>query len=119
MNAVDKVGDATRVANAVDKLNDSGKVANAVDKATDTGKAVVKSADCEVIRNSAQVIRNSGGESIAGHTLQKHAGRHPHIWEPVKGSSSQINEQAMKHLDEIIAASVISKQCLVIEVCAF
>ena len=45
---------------------------------------------------------HKGGETLAGHALQKHAGRNPDIWGKVKGGADQINQQAMKHIDEII-----------------
>ena len=41
---------------------------------------------------------HKGGETIAGHALQKHAGRHPEIWGRIKGGSDEINEIALKHL---------------------
>ena len=43
-----------------------------------------------------------GGETVVGHALQKHAGRNPHIWEKVKGGPAQINQMALKHLQEIL-----------------
>ena len=47
---------------------------------------------------------HKGGETIAGHALQKHAGRHPEIWGRIKGGSDEINETALKHLNEILDA---------------
>lgn len=43
-----------------------------------------------------------GGESEAGHSLQKHAGRNPDIWGKVKGGSDQINQTALNHLNDIL-----------------
>ncbi|KJX70282.1 hypothetical protein WH82_03255 [Parageobacillus thermoglucosidasius] len=43
-----------------------------------------------------------GGETVVGHALQKHAGRNPHIWGKVKGGPAQINQMALKHLQEIL-----------------
>ena len=45
-----------------------------------------------------------GGESIAGHSLQKHAGRNANVWGRVQGGPEQINQQAMNHINEIIRA---------------
>ena len=45
---------------------------------------------------------HKGGETLAGHALQKHAGRNPDIWGSIKGGAEQINQQAMKHIDDII-----------------
>lgn len=56
------------------------------------------------VNKSVSAIRNSGGETIAGHALQKHAGRNPDIWGKVSGNSANINAQAMKHIDDIISA---------------
>ena len=47
---------------------------------------------------------HKGGETIAGHALQKHAGRHPEIWGRIKGGSDEINETALKHLNKILDA---------------
>lgn len=62
------------------------------------------------VRVSSDTIINSatqakkGGETVAGHALQKHAGRNPDIWGKVKGGSDQINQTAQKHLEDIIDA---------------
>lgn len=45
---------------------------------------------------------HKGGETIAGHALQKHAGRNPNIWGSVKGGSEQINQQAVEHINDIL-----------------
>ncbi len=47
-------------------------------------------------------IPEKGGETVVGHALQKHAGRNPHIWGKVKGDPDQINQMALKHLEEIL-----------------
>ena len=57
----------------------------------------------DTIINSATSSKK-GGETIVGHALQKHAGRHPEIWGKVKGGPGQINETALNHLNEIINA---------------
>ena len=44
-----------------------------------------------------------GGETVAGHALQKHAGRNPDIWGKVSGNSANINKTAMQHIDDIIS----------------
>ena len=79
----------------MDKTTDTAK---AVDKASD----IVKIVDVDRINDTANIIRNSGGETIAGHTLQKHAGRNPQIWGAVKGNSESINRQAMEHINDIL-----------------
>jgi len=48
---------------------------------------------------------HKGGETVAGHALQKHAGRNPDIWGKIKGGADQINQQAMNHINEIINGS--------------
>jgi RHS repeat-associated protein len=48
---------------------------------------------------------HKGGETLAGHALQKHAGRNPNIWGSVKGGAEQINQLAMKHINDIINGS--------------
>lgn len=45
---------------------------------------------------------HKGGETLAGHALQKHAGRNPNIWGNVKGGAEQINQQAMEHINDIL-----------------
>ena len=47
---------------------------------------------------------NKGGETIVGHALQKHAGRNPEIWGKIKGGPEEINQIALKHLNEIMEA---------------
>ena len=43
-----------------------------------------------------------GGETVAGHALQKHAGRKPNIWGRIKGNSAKINNTAMNHIKDIL-----------------
>lgn len=45
-----------------------------------------------------------GGETVAGHALQKHAGRNPDIWGKVSGNSESINNAAMQQIDDILGA---------------
>jgi len=58
----------------------------------------------EIIIKSA-IQGKKGGETVVGHALQKHAGRNPHIWGKIKGGPDQINQTALKHLEEIIDAT--------------
>ncbi|PHB60826.1 hypothetical protein COE90_29380, partial [Bacillus pseudomycoides] len=51
--------------------------------------------------NSATTPKK-GGETVVGHAFQKHAGRNPDILGKVKGGPDQINQTALKHLEEII-----------------
>lgn len=67
------------------------------------GSNIVTASDVPSIINSA-TLSKKGGESIVGHALQKHAGRHPEIWNKVKGNAEMINNMALKHLQEIIDA---------------
>lgn len=60
--------------------------------------------DINKIHQTAANIRSSGGETVAGHALQKNAGRKPDIWGKVKGNSENINNQAMQHIDDIVSA---------------
>ena len=53
------------------------------------------------ILDSASAAKK-GGETVAGHALQKHAGRNPNIWGKVSGNSANINKIAMQHIDDII-----------------
>ena len=92
------ITDASKVAKAADKAKDASKATKAVDKAS----YIVKIVDVDRISDTANIIRNSGGETIAGHALQKHAGRNPQIWGAVKGNSESINRQAMEHINDII-----------------
>jgi RHS repeat-associated protein len=57
----------------------------------------------ETVINSATAPKK-GGETVVGHALQKHAGRNPDIWGKVKGGPDQINQTALKHLEEILDA---------------
>lgn len=59
--------------------------------------------DTAKIKETARAPKK-GGETVAGHALQKHAGRNPDIWGKVMGNSEQINQTAMNHLEEIINA---------------
>ncbi|MBZ2151563.1 hypothetical protein K1I86_02450 [Streptococcus cristatus] len=92
------ITDASKVAKAADKAKDASKATKAVDKAS----YIVKIVDVDRISDTANIIRNSGGETIAGHALQKHAGRNPQIWGAVKGNSESINRQAMEHINDIL-----------------
>ncbi|MEY8357230.1 hypothetical protein AALB39_28350 [Lachnospiraceae bacterium 54-53] len=59
------------------------------------------------INKALETVRQAhkGGETLAGHALQKLAGRNPNIWGSVKGGAEQINQQAMKHINDIINGS--------------
>lgn len=57
--------------------------------------------DIDKIINSASQPKK-GGETIAGHALQKHAGRNPDIWGKVSGNSENINNTAMQHINDIL-----------------
>ena len=92
------ITDASKVAKAADKAKDASKATKAVDKAS----YIVKIVDVDRISDTANIIRNSGGETIAGHALQKHAGRNPQIWGAVKGNSESINRQAMEHINDLL-----------------
>ena len=92
------ITDASKVAKAADKAKDASKATTAGDKAS----YIVKIVDLDRISDTANIIRNSGGETIAGHALQKHAGRNPQIWGAVKGNSESINRQAMEHINDIL-----------------
>ena len=45
-----------------------------------------------------------GGETEAGHSYQKHGGRHPETWGKASGGPKQINNTAMQHIDNILNA---------------
>ncbi|MDE6054383.1 MAG: hypothetical protein K2G55_11605, partial [Lachnospiraceae bacterium] len=45
-----------------------------------------------------------GGETEAGHSFQKHGGRHPETWGKVSGGPEQINNTAMQHIEDILNA---------------
>ena len=62
-----------------------------------------KAADVSKIIDSASQAKK-GGETVAGHALQKHAGRNPDIWGKVSGNSESINNAAMQHIDDILGA---------------
>lgn len=53
---------------------------------------------------SSATAPKKGGETVAGHALQKHAGRNPDIWGRVRGGPEQINQVAQKHLQDILDA---------------
>ncbi|TQR39824.1 hypothetical protein C7Y47_02025 [Lysinibacillus sphaericus] len=72
-------------------------------KNIDKGTVNAISVNRDTIINSATQAKK-GGETVVGHALQKHGGRHPDIWGKVKGGSDQINQTAKKHLEEIINA---------------
>ncbi|MBC1922900.1 pre-toxin TG domain-containing protein [Listeria grayi] len=59
--------------------------------------------EVSVVERTAQIPKK-GGETVVGHALQKHAGRNPNIWGKVKGNSNQINQTALKHLNEVLSA---------------
>lgn len=59
--------------------------------------------EVSVVERTAQIPKK-GGETVVGHALQKHAGRNPDIWGKVKGNSNQINQTALKHLNEVLSA---------------
>ena len=44
------------------------------------------------------------GSTVAGHALAKHAGRNPEIWGKVTGAMKGWNDQAMKHVRDIVLA---------------
>uniref|UniRef100_UPI002625574E hypothetical protein n=1 Tax=Halomonas sp. TaxID=1486246 RepID=UPI002625574E len=44
------------------------------------------------------------GSTVIGHALSKHAGRNPAIWGSTTGAMSTWNDQAIKHLDDIVNA---------------
>lgn len=60
-----------------------------------------KTPNINKIINSATQPKK-GGETIAGHALQKHAGRNPDIWGKVSGNAENINNSAMKHINDIL-----------------
>jgi hypothetical protein len=72
--------------------------------AKETSGAGTSKVNIDKIKYTA-IIPQKGGETTAGHALQKHAGRNPDIWGKVKGNAEQINKTAMQHLDEILNAS--------------
>ncbi|MGM1021515.1 MAG: hypothetical protein ACQEXV_13400 [Bacillota bacterium] len=75
-------------------------------------KPKVQALETEGIGKSVNINRDSildtataskkGGETVVGHALQKHAGRNPDIWGKMKGGPYQINQTALKHLQEIV-----------------
>ncbi len=56
------------------------------------------------IRTDSATTSRKGGETLVGHALEKHAGRHPDVWGQVKGGPSQINKSALRHLEDILDA---------------
>ncbi len=64
----------------------------------------VEDVDQDKIYRSAKQPKK-GGETVAGHALQKHAGRNPDIWGKVSGNSDKINEAALRHIKEILEGS--------------
>ena len=70
---------------------------------TSTNNSSPNKVDTQKVIDSANNSKK-GGETVAGHALQKHAGRNPDIWGKVKGGPEQINQDALKHLNDIIDA---------------
>ena len=64
--------------------------------------------DTDKIIDSASQPKK-GGETVAGHALQKHAGRNPDIWGKVSGNSESINNAAMQHIEDILNAPEIGR----------
>lgn len=54
----------------------------------------------KIVLKSAQETYK--GSTRVGHALSKHAGRKPEIWGKMTGSMKTWNDQAMKHMREII-----------------
>jgi filamentous hemagglutinin len=54
----------------------------------------------KTVLTSAQAAKK--GSTVVGHALSKHAGRNPDTWGKITGSMKTWNDQAMKHLREII-----------------
>lgn len=81
-----------------------GKVGDDVANTAKAVDAVNQGIDLNKINESASIIRNTGGETVAGHALQKHSGRNPSIWGKVFGNSENINSQAMQHINDIVSA---------------
>ncbi|MBF0779024.1 pre-toxin TG domain-containing protein [Streptococcus cuniculi] len=100
---VGKVATAAKTIDTVDDVSDATRAYSA-SKALKAADAVDDVINFDIVKNSASAIRNAGGETVAGHALQKHAGRNPHIWGRVSGNSASINAQAMKQIDDIIEA---------------
>ncbi|MGY4523362.1 DUF637 domain-containing protein [Pseudomonas sp. TE21394] len=65
-------------------------------------KATASFSEVKTVLESAQAPYK--GTTIIGHALSKHAGRNPDIWGKTTGSMSTWNDQAMKHLREIVRA---------------
>ena len=85
-----------------------GSVAGAAKEVVRQTKKVVggngaSNIDTEYVVKSA-ILPRTNGESIVGHSFQKHASRHPGIWGKVTGSCEQKHLAALKHLQEIINA---------------
>ncbi|ASM36853.1 hypothetical protein CSF_0984 [Campylobacter sputorum bv. faecalis CCUG 20703] len=53
-----------------------------------------------IARTTAQ--KSYKGSTVAGHALDKHAGRKPEIWGTTSGGNNLRNKQAMKHFDDIM-----------------
>ena len=84
-------------------LAEGKPVAQVVQEVAKDVKSIVSTRDVSTIIDSA-IIPKRGGETVVGHALQKHAGRHPEIWNRVRGNAGMINDMALKHLQEIIDA---------------
>ncbi|MEC1155440.1 DNRLRE domain-containing protein [Cytobacillus horneckiae] len=93
----------------------AGKSPSSAKKSSSSNKQIMEDSaddavDKDFVKVNYKTIINTatapkkGGETIVGHALQKHAGRNPEIWGKVKGGPDQINQTALKHLEEIIAA---------------
>ena len=81
------------------KLKAGSIIADTVEKFVTTGLSKI---EIRTIFTSAQV--NKKGSTAVGHALSKHAGRNPDTWGRITGSMKTWNDQAMKHLGEIISA---------------
>jgi hypothetical protein len=97
---IDAVGQTKAAANAGTRANLKGTgKGNAGVSVISEGAS--KTVDTSKILDSASVAKK-GGETVAGHALQKHAGRNPEIWGKISGNSTKINNTAMQHIDDII-----------------
>jgi hypothetical protein len=86
------------VGKEIDKIT---KVFNAGKYSDDVLKGASNNINTSKILDSASAAKK-GGETVAGHALQKHAGRNPDIWGKVSGNSVNINKTAMQHIEDII-----------------
>ncbi|WP_435634641.1 hypothetical protein ACSC9U_23415 [Pseudomonas solani] len=95
-----------RVAKAVDGKLNASKVASGA--AGDSAKATASFGKVKTVLESAQAPYK--GSTVIGHALSKHAGRNPDVWGKTTGSMNTWNDQAMKHLREIVRAPGEFKQ---------